>query len=1352
MPIIPVGGGCHTHGARGAGAGLTGHGRVSWFRRNFAPASGSSHFDGVPPVKFSSLSGQNRGYSKNLHCYPEPVPTVPTPQRTRLTLHTEQHFRRSSRAVAGASISLGTQARMPPKLLEFSGTGQYWKDPAAMQPVRAYGNPEATLEFADGKLTRRSAELKEVEWRCPICWDMLRDVLVTECGHRFCGSCIKRALGYNKECPSCRAPIASHRKLRREEGTSRMLEEVARLEAATLVPETVGGAWSCAVCTLTNVESAKKCAACQARKPKPKRQATSSHMQESASVAHCEEVPAGSGRRGDRRRSSTASRKVNKRSGAGRNEPRHALGRVDGDGVTANSSTMSAMSSIGELAAVACEASVQAQAQAAGLGGGGHSCTGPGTGSIAGAETAFAGSMLEATAEGDPCAALLARVGSAERFAGPLSGAVRSLMDTLQSEVAMTAGASLTARQASRTVQSLQALQSGLDVLRALLVHVSEDVGALQASRAEERESRPPMPRVAQGSRMEEPPQPEETPCVATDTACAAVGMVRSSSNSARYDAAEALEDSACTPTAAAAPAVPPPSHVPDHTLSSVRHGEGAHPARKAGPQDAPAPSVAPSVALSAALSAAPSAAPVDGASSATHELRAATVPVATPVPDATPNAELGHSGVDAAEDEDMPLRGRKTNKGSAAFVVGMRVQGQYLASTYGARTMRVWYDGSIAAIHADGRVDIDYDDGDKEARVKPAYVRRPLTIDAPREGSSRSRKRARPAGAISAEGLGHTSAALATIIEADVPVEDTLAFNDVACGASTAAVATGEADKATSSAGSTQEGLASRTSSLQAAESVGAPQEVVADAGTKEGLPDTPAAVDPAEEAHCAEGAGLDEPAASWQRISKGHIAELKDAAPAAVDQEPTPRWNGLATDSAGSPMPLRAMAHSEIESLLDAALEADDGGSLEARAEESSGTAASLGTVDTRTAELSATVPVSDGVSGGGSGSGSSGVSSNVSGVGGVGGSGSGSRGPQPVSFKLKAPTLVKASAPNLWMRGSKPAEDEDATASMSVSAGANVNEGGYRCDGARDRFKSEHGDKGLGDWRCGYGVYADWRDGHHERDRGHSRSRSPSIRRHPRSTQYGGRPPVHSRSRSGSSYSESDSRGGSSSRSRSRSSSCSRSRDRSDASRSRSQSCGRGRSARVRSHSPTRWEGPASLQLRPPPAGAHVVLFKLFVANLPRFTTVDQVRRIFSPYGRVHDVNFRYAPGQLRGWHNGCCTVTFASVSAAFKAIRVLHRRCTLPTCDSAIVVALDREYSHLSLHQILFAEKRDYLVQADLKPPHHGCLAERDSDAALQPAPTPAAYYDQWAPDAAAVRRAVLAANGAIEPRG
>jgi hypothetical protein len=54
-------------------------------------------------------------------------------------------------------------------------------------------------------------KLIDEEFSCPICKELCTDTLINpECGHRFCGKCIKERLELdNHECPSCKIHIAS---------------------------------------------------------------------------------------------------------------------------------------------------------------------------------------------------------------------------------------------------------------------------------------------------------------------------------------------------------------------------------------------------------------------------------------------------------------------------------------------------------------------------------------------------------------------------------------------------------------------------------------------------------------------------------------------------------------------------------------------------------------------------------------------------------------------------------------------------------------------------------------------------------------------------------------------------------------------------------------------------------------------------------------------------------------------------------------------------------------------------------------------------------------------------------------
>ena len=64
--------------------------------------------------------------------------------------------------------------------------------------------PKETESIATGTRNAKALQAnddaqKAIEDRCPICLDEVQDPFITECAHRFCGTCIKRALGMKKE-------------------------------------------------------------------------------------------------------------------------------------------------------------------------------------------------------------------------------------------------------------------------------------------------------------------------------------------------------------------------------------------------------------------------------------------------------------------------------------------------------------------------------------------------------------------------------------------------------------------------------------------------------------------------------------------------------------------------------------------------------------------------------------------------------------------------------------------------------------------------------------------------------------------------------------------------------------------------------------------------------------------------------------------------------------------------------------------------------------------------------------------------------------------------------------------------
>ena len=62
---------------------------------------------------------------------------------------------------------------------------------------------------------------------CPICLGLMRAATATECLHRFCSKCIESSIRLGrKECPTCRAPIATRRALRRDDNFDNLVRSL----------------------------------------------------------------------------------------------------------------------------------------------------------------------------------------------------------------------------------------------------------------------------------------------------------------------------------------------------------------------------------------------------------------------------------------------------------------------------------------------------------------------------------------------------------------------------------------------------------------------------------------------------------------------------------------------------------------------------------------------------------------------------------------------------------------------------------------------------------------------------------------------------------------------------------------------------------------------------------------------------------------------------------------------------------------------------------------------------------------------------------------------------------------------
>jgi RNA recognition motif-containing protein len=69
------------------------------------------------------------------------------------------------------------------------------------------------------------------------------------------------------------------------------------------------------------------------------------------------------------------------------------------------------------------------------------------------------------------------------------------------------------------------------------------------------------------------------------------------------------------------------------------------------------------------------------------------------------------------------------------------------------------------------------------------------------------------------------------------------------------------------------------------------------------------------------------------------------------------------------------------------------------------------------------------------------------------------------------------------------------------------------------------------------------------------------------------------------------------------------------------------------------------------------------KLFVGMLPKASTEEYLKQLFTPYGEVEDIYIMKHPD---GQGKGCAFVKFAAASSATAAIAAMHQRMTLEGC--------------------------------------------------------------------------------------
>ncbi|EGD82592.1 hypothetical protein PTSG_11982 [Salpingoeca rosetta] len=82
--------------------------------------------------------------------------------------------------------------------------------------------------ISDGRSVSVPIHIFNEEVRCPICLGLIENTYTAmSCLHRFCAECIQKCLRLGKkECPTCRAPLASRRRLRRDDMFDQIISTV----------------------------------------------------------------------------------------------------------------------------------------------------------------------------------------------------------------------------------------------------------------------------------------------------------------------------------------------------------------------------------------------------------------------------------------------------------------------------------------------------------------------------------------------------------------------------------------------------------------------------------------------------------------------------------------------------------------------------------------------------------------------------------------------------------------------------------------------------------------------------------------------------------------------------------------------------------------------------------------------------------------------------------------------------------------------------------------------------------------------------------------------------------------------
>ena len=77
------------------------------------------------------------------------------------------------------------------------------------------------------EVTALAIDTLNLDLQCPICMNIIREPMATECLHRFCKDCIERCQRQaQKQCPSCRKPIGTRRLLRPDPNLASLIKKM----------------------------------------------------------------------------------------------------------------------------------------------------------------------------------------------------------------------------------------------------------------------------------------------------------------------------------------------------------------------------------------------------------------------------------------------------------------------------------------------------------------------------------------------------------------------------------------------------------------------------------------------------------------------------------------------------------------------------------------------------------------------------------------------------------------------------------------------------------------------------------------------------------------------------------------------------------------------------------------------------------------------------------------------------------------------------------------------------------------------------------------------------------------------